>query len=371
MPVAEPVAPARPRARVLLLAVASAAVCGALLAGCAPSGPSPTEETAAPSGASGDVDLIAAIRPSFPDADQVVAVAVVDGDGVRTAYLNADAGTVFEVGSISKTTVGLLLAEAIERGEVELDDPIGDYLDLGDSPAASVTFDELSKHSSGLPTFPSDPAWRARIEPAFLAGEDVLDETVDELVAEAAAEPLAPDAPPQYSNLGASLAGQALAAAAGTDFRSLLVERVFEPAGMETAWLTVEDDEVPAGLAPGFLADGGAAEPSTLGAYAPAGGITATLDDMVAYARAVLDGPFADSAAIVRRQGALDTEIGYFWGAEADHDGHELVEHGGVTAGFGATLRIDRTAGTAVIVLSNRGDSIDDVGESILLRFAS
>lgn len=357
-----PVAPTR--SAIVIAAVVAAA--GALLIGCTPSTGTAAPDTAAPSGPSGDAALVASVRPSFPNGDAIFAVAVIEGDEVRTGYFNADDRTVFEVGSISKTAVGLLLAEAVERGEVALDDPIGDYLDLGDSPAAAATFDALSLHSSGLPTFPTDPEWIARMQPGFEAGVDVLDETVDDLLAEAAAEPIAADAPPAYSNLGASLAGQALAAAAGVDYRTLLTDRIFEPAGMTSAWLTVEDDEVPDGLAPGTLATGGPADPSTLAAYAPAGGITGTLGDLIAYARAVLDGPFADSAAIVRRDGPLDTEMGYFWGAEATPAGHELVEHGGVTAGFGATLRIDRTAGTAVVVLANRGESIDDVGQTVM-----
>ena len=45
----------------------------------------------------------------------------------------------FEIGAVSMVLVGELLAIAIERGEVALDDPLGAYLPLGDAPAASVT----------------------------------------------------------------------------------------------------------------------------------------------------------------------------------------------------------------------------------------
>lgn len=332
------------------------------MAGCAAAAPEPS----ASSSVSGDAELLAAIRPTFTDRRAQVAVAVLAGDEVRTAFIRADAHTLFETGSITKTFTGLLLAEAIERGEVELDDQIGEYVDLDDAPAASVTFEELSAHRSGLPTFPSDPAWRERVEEGFLAGKDVVDETVEELLAEASAEPLPPDAPPQYSNMGAALVGQALASAAGVDdYRTLIAERIFEPSGMDEAVLPVEDHEVPEGLARGWTADGAEAEPSTLGAYAPAGGVAATVGDLVAYARAVIDGPFAGSAALEPRPGLEGSDIGYFWGVSTAN-GHEIVEHNGQTAGFASILVIDRTAGTAAVVLSNQGRIIDEVGARLL-----
>ncbi|MFE5670222.1 serine hydrolase domain-containing protein [Agromyces sp. NPDC056523] len=347
----------------LLAGVATAAMAVMMTSGC--SAMSPEAEAEAEAGAeadggtaagpTGDDALLRAIRPSFTQPDDVVAVALLDGDQVRTAFIDASHYTVFETGSITKTFTGLLLAEAIERGEVELDDTLGEHLDLGTSPAVSVTLGDLAAHRSGLPTFPSDPAWRERIEPGFLAGEDVIDESVDELLAEAAAETLPPEPEPMYSNMGAALVGQALAAAAGTEYRDLLTERILEPLALDGASLPVEDDEVPAGLAQGRTADGAPAEPSTLGAYAPAGGIAATVDDLVAYAAAVIDGPFADSAALEPRPGLDGGSIGYFWGV-TDEGGHRFVEHDGMTAGFGSSLVIDLTAGTAAVILVNRAD---------------
>jgi CubicO group peptidase (beta-lactamase class C family) len=354
----------RTRAGVAISAIA--VVMAVSVSGCSAEAPSAEADAPTASRFSGDEELIRAIRPTFADREDVVAVALLDGGEVRTAFIGASADTVFETGSITKTFTGLLLAEAVERGEVELDDALGEHLDLGTSPAASVTLGDLAAHRSGLPTFPTDPAWRERIEPAFLAGEDVIDESVDELLAQAAAEVLPPDPQPMYSNMGAALVGQALAAAADMEYQELLAERILEPLGLDGASLPVEDDEVPEGLAPGRTADGGAAEPSTLGAYAPAGGITATVADLVAYAAAVIDGPFADSAALEPRPGLDGGSIGYFWGI-TDDGGHRVVSHDGMTAGFGSSLVVDLTAGTAAVALVNRADgSATGVAERLL-----
>lgn len=315
-----------------------------------------------------DDELLRAIRPTFSGPDARAAVAVVDGDDVRVAFVGADEDTAFEIGSVTKTFTGLLLAEAVERGEVALDDPIGAYLELGDAPAASATFEELATHRSGLPTFPSDPDWMATVEDGFHSGEDVLDETVPELLDLARSERLPHNAPFQYSNFGTALTGHALAAAAGADFATLLEERILDPLGLDGASLPVEDDEVPASLAPGFLADGRPAEPSTLGAFAPAGGIVATVDDLVAYARAVIDGPFADSTAFEPLVEWDESSMGCFWILSAGYDGNEIASHGGLTAGFGSSLMVDRTAGRAVIVLSNSGEPVDELAEDLMIR---
>lgn len=359
----------RGRARSIAAVVAALAVVGGL-AGCMPDRvPGSMRPTASPA-PDGDAELLRAIRPTFSGTDDLAAVAVVERDDVRVAFIGADEHTAFEIGSVTKTFTGLLLAEAVERGEVALDDPIGEYLDLGDAPAASATFDELATHRSGLATFPSDPEWMETVEDGFLSGEDVLDETVAELLALARSEPLPHNAPFQYSNLGAALTGHALAAAAGTDFATLLEERILDPLGLDGASLPVEDDEVPASLAPGFLADGRPAEPSTLGAFAPAGGIVATVDDLVSYARAVIDGPFAESAALEPLVEWDESAMGCFWSLSTGHDGNEIASHGGLTAGFGASLIVDRTAGRAVIVLSNRGEPVDALAEDLMIRAA-
>jgi len=46
----------------------------------------------------------------------------------RDSDRTVDGDTVFEIGSATKVFTGLLLADAVERGEMKLDDPISKYL---------------------------------------------------------------------------------------------------------------------------------------------------------------------------------------------------------------------------------------------------
>ena len=59
-----------------------------------------------------------------------------------------DGDTVFEIGSITKVFTALLLADAVERGEVALSDPVTRYL------PASVKVPQRG---------PRDHAWRSRL----------------------------------------------------------------------------------------------------------------------------------------------------------------------------------------------------------------
>ncbi|HEU0181720.1 MAG TPA: serine hydrolase domain-containing protein [Agromyces mariniharenae] len=354
--------PVTPRTLPVLVAVG----CLALSACVGTSQPAPDAQA---TDATGDAELLRLIRPSFLAETDRVAIAVIDGDEVRRAFLDADETTVFEIGSITKVFTGELLAEAVERGEVELDDELGDQLDLGDAPAASVTLRDLAAHRSGLPIFPTDPEWVEHAQADVDAGGDGVDETVDELLELTRTVELQSGHEFGYSNLGAALVGQALAEAAGTDYATLLSERLLEPLGLDGASLPIDDGDVDPQHAGGFGVDGSPAEPSSLGAFAPAGGIHATVDDLVAFASAVIDGPLTDSAAQTDtvEGGGGGAQIGYFWSVDDDR-GHVILSHNGMTGGFTSIMVIDRTAGTAAIVLANRSESVDDVGYDLLAQ---
>ena len=90
------------------------------------------------------------------------AVALVDASGIRvvTAGMARPGETVkpddlFEIGSVTKTFTGLLLAIADEKGEVKLDDPVEkflpDSLKLRDSVGAPILMMDLATQRSGLP----------------------------------------------------------------------------------------------------------------------------------------------------------------------------------------------------------------------------
>jgi CubicO group peptidase (beta-lactamase class C family) len=70
---------------------------------------------------------------------------------------NPSDNTIFDIGSITKTHVGLILAQAVTDGLIELDAPISRYLNTINKEAlqyqgAEITVRHLATHMSGLPT---------------------------------------------------------------------------------------------------------------------------------------------------------------------------------------------------------------------------
>ncbi|MGR0318413.1 serine hydrolase domain-containing protein [Agromyces sp. ZXT2-3] len=300
----------------------------------------------------GDEVLLAVLREQYTQARDRVALAVIDGDEVRTAFVSADASTRFGLGSATRALTGLLLADAVERGEVSLEDPVGAYLDLGDAPAGALSLGDLATHRSGLPQSPLGPE---AYEPDVAADAEPVDRGgLDALLTRTAALDLVPELEYNPSDFDAALIGQSLAAATGVRFADLLAERVLEPARMEHAIVVESGDLVPDGLAQGHDRRGEREAARGTGAYAPAVGVTVTIDDGVALSRAVLDGPFAHSSALEPIAGTRwpQIEIGYFWEHLSSDDG-DVVYIVGSAEGFTGAVLADQRAGRAVVLLSN------------------
>lgn len=355
---------ARPTRRFRIAAAAAAGIL-AVLAGIvlAPRPPQLSAPTA------GDPALVADVADALRDASGAfdrVSVAVIDGDGVRRAHFGAHDGTVYEIGSVTKTMTASLLQIAVERGEVTLDTRLGDLLDLGDSPSGEVTLEQLATHRSGLPRLSPNPARIASRLLAVMTAGDPYGSTVDELVSDARAA--APGDPAfAYSNFGFALLGQALAAAAGTTWPELVRERLHEPLAMSGTSAADTPEGLPADAPTGYTDGGRPSAAWTLGADAPAGNVRSTLDDMVVYLSAQLDGSAPGSGATEPRVGTGGNDgerIGLAWFTTADG----VTWHNGATGGFSSFAAFDRERGRGVVVLSSTAnpDAVDALGMSLI-----
>jgi CubicO group peptidase (beta-lactamase class C family) len=182
-------------------------------------------------------------------------------DGAETAVASAGpvpgaAGSperaMFEIGSVTKVFTSLLLAIAVQRGEVALDDALSDHLPPGTHVPrrgdAEITLLHLATHRSGLPRLPPRFWWEAlrhRDDPyAELTTERVLD----------ALSRTRPRRSPgdrfRYSNFGAGLLGMALGHAAGADYETLVRDRIALPLGMMYTTVALDEDQR-SRLAPG------------------------------------------------------------------------------------------------------------------------
>lgn len=316
------------------------------------------------------LDAILEARFAGDRSGACVLAANIDGDRVDTGKVCADpkrsrdwdANTAFEIGSISKTFNGLMLAEAIQGGTISLDDPITKYLSKGtvvpDFDGQPIRIRHLLTHTAGLPSLPGRFAPKQPNNPYADLSKTVLIDSLADLKLRAA-----PGSQWAYSNWGAMLLSHILANQAKTNYPTAMQKTLFEPLGMTTASLGGKRKGVT--LADGHLSTGVPTAhwdfPDTMGGV---GAVRASLNDLIAYAKAQLnpDSVPTLSAALKQSQELLtETDPKMAWGwIVRDQDGAPRYAHEGGTGGFSSLLMFEPSAGRAIIILSDA--ALTDLG---------
>ncbi|MGK5531733.1 serine hydrolase domain-containing protein [Streptomyces sp. URMC 129] len=285
-------------------------------------------------------------------------------------------GTPFALGSVTKTFTALLLAEMAARGEVRYADAIDTYLPAGAAPRRGggppVTLLDLATHSGGLPNLPRNVYRRGLRH--WLSNPYAAYRPEDLYRATARLRPGRRTA--RYSTFGMGLLGTLLANAAGTDYLTLLTDRVLLPLGMR-------DTGVPGSGTP-------AAPPATghrrgrpvghwtLDALAGAGALYTTGEDLLRYLLAHVRPdrtPLAVALEAVRRPHRRyedgDNDVCLAW-THRVVGSRALLWHTGGTGGFTAYAGFSPEAGAGAAVLANsaptRAEPVLRAGRRLLRR---
>jgi len=280
-------------------------------------------------------------------ADRAPAAAVItaDADGTEVVTIGCSPGDGFEIGSITKTLTGILLADTVTNGHVRLDDPVGRWLDAGEN--GGITLAQLATHTSGLP----------RLSPSHVAGTP---DPYAFLTAEAALHELRISPHPrlpaehEYSNFGFQILGLALERATGTPFAVLLSQRINTPLAMPH---TGVGNAAQAPLLQGHRA-GEAVRPWTRH-LAGAGGVVTTADDMARYLYACLVparsplGPAIELAQQPHHHIDQLRSVGLGWALGPPG----YLGYSGGTSGFRSMLGIKTTDQHAAVILANAADA--------------
>jgi CubicO group peptidase (beta-lactamase class C family) len=333
----------------------------------------------------------AAQRP-FPDDSAIrsvletrIATGVVSGlvvgllepDGSRR-YLGAgqsgtaralDARTVFEIGSITKTFTGALLAQMAEAGEVTLDQPLARLLpDSVKVPERGrpITLLDVATHTSGLPRLPD------AFQPADMTNP-YADYTVADLYAFLARHQLRrePEAEYEYSNLAVGLLGHALALRAGGPYEDVLRARILDPLSMNDTRITLSAD-LSGRLATGHDRAGRPVPNWDIPTLAGAGALRSTAADMLTYLAAQLHPPATPLGRALRvahearRPAGARQRVGLGWHVRDAGTDSAMVWHNGGTGGYHTFAGFVPSRGTAVVVLANSSADIDDIGVFLL-----
>ncbi len=271
------------------------------------------------------------------------------------AKKKADNLTVYEIGSVSKVFTSLLLADAVVRGEIDLnataDVANAAGIRLPSRDRQSITWVDLSTHRSGLPRLPDNLSLTNLKNPyrdydsnkaaAFLNGYEL---------------PRQPGESHEYSNFGTSVLGYLVAEQAGKPYQQLLRERLAKPLRMSDCTVSLNSKQRKRLALPHDKFD----SPTGLWTFAGlpgAGGVHATMRDMMRFAKAQLTPPAGKLGEAIelawkqhRDADASGPAMGLGWMIAVDG---QTRWHTGRTGGSKSALFITRKLNRAVIVLCN------------------
>ncbi|HUJ12549.1 MAG TPA: serine hydrolase [Thermoanaerobaculia bacterium] len=284
---------------------------------------------------------------------------IIDGDRQEiVSFGPANGETIYEIGSVTKTFTALVLADAVERGEVKLDTPVQQLLPGWTIPK-SITLLDLATQSSGLPRLPENLMPKNPADP-------YADYTIADLKSFLASfhPASAPGTHYEYSNVGFGLLGEALAQNEGMSYADLVRARVTGPLAMRD---TVVDltPEMTRRFAEGHAPTGQAVGPWHFPALAGAGALRSTAHDLIIYLQSMMHPGKAAALATEPRRGTdqPNVRIALAWQIDSRH-GAPVVWHNGMTGGYAAFVGFSGDRGA--VVLTNVSHDVTDIGFALL-----
>jgi len=317
-----------------------------------------------------------ALQREYQEAGLAVAVTGVDGPWVLQGFglanaetgQSADADTLFRIGSITKTFTWTAVMMLVDRGLLDLDRDVNDYLRelrIPEGFDAPVTMRHLMSLTSGF----EDVPLFAMIDP------DGAQSHADALAASMPSRVFAPGQRRAYSNWGSELAALIVADVSGMSFDEFLQREILDPLGLRSTTMAdpgVMDEAHASRLAMGHRRSDGRFETRPIfrfGAIGAAGEIAASAADMARWMRFHLNRGELDGVRLMSRAthermwpSALDPSItASTWShgfMMRPVNGVLQVGHGGGVGRFLSLMWLAPEQGFGVFAVSNGGARI-------------
>ncbi|TDQ55176.1 serine hydrolase domain-containing protein [Actinorugispora endophytica] len=275
--------------------------------------------------------------------------------------------TPMRIASLSKSMTALAVMQLVDRGDVELDRPVRDYLaefEIADPRGDEITVRQLLDQSSGMSDRTFHDASRPH-QPGSLT----------EAVAQMRDAGLAadPGAEWTYHNPNYHVAARLVEVVGGEPFEEYLESRVFEPAGMRDTWsLGAADssDQAPAlGHIRAYGVNIAVTEPD--GFSTGSGGVVSTAEDMARWLILQGDGGrLPDGTPLVSAEAVEEMHtpsapngryaLGWMRRAPEDSGGSTQVWHGGVVSTYSSYQVLVPETGYGIVVLFNSGITLNE-----------
>jgi CubicO group peptidase (beta-lactamase class C family) len=275
--------------------------------------------------------------------------------------VGVDTSTLFQIGSNTKTMTATVLMRLVEQDKISLDAPVRQYLPdfklKDEAVAASVTVRELFTHRAG---------WLGDFFEDTGDGDDALAKYVAKMADIPQRAPR--DLLWSYNNAAFNLAGRLIEVVTGKTYEASVKELLFEPLGMNES-LFFPREIMTRKFATGHAPGENGLEIARLWplprSVNAAGGVSASLNDMLRYAKFHLgDGTASDGTRLLSADslaylqtplaeaGSIADQIGLSWMLR-DVEGVRIVQHGGGTNGHISALMLAPAKKFALVILTN------------------
>jgi CubicO group peptidase (beta-lactamase class C family) len=267
----------------------------------------------------------------------------------------ANGDTVFGLHSMTGTFTSMLLQDMVERGEMEWDDPVAKYLPksvkLPTCHGKEITLRHLVTETSGLPDFRDMPD-RKRADNPY------PDLTVEKMYAFVSGCELTNDPGTKHlhGSVDKGLLGQAMALMAGTNYESLVVDRICRPLKMDSTRFTLTP-ELKSRLANRHNQLGYALPPLDCGVLNPLAGLFSTANDLLKFVSAILGFTPSGPAGFMEKSRVSLHEAS---------PGEGIVYTGGGWFGCRALVGFDKTRRRGVVILSTSANLMRNFGDRLL-----
>lgn len=283
--------------------------------------------------------------------DEPLRVCVAGSADTTGTPLTAD--DVFQVGSVTKPFVAVVVMQLVEEGALTLDDDVSDHLP-GIAVAEGVTVGQLLDHSSGIPEY---------VTPSLLL--DVLGEPAREWTAQDVVDLVAdedrtfsPGSRQSYSNTNFVLAGLVIEAVTGRTVAEEIAARVTDPLGLTSTAIAPEGPDPVTGFSR-VLGDGGSTEDvpyeSAVTLAGSAGGLVSTASELITFWEALAAGELVEAGTLASMVEAADgrpADLGLGLAVVGD-DVEDGFGHDGAIPGYRAGVLVVPGDGDVVVVLTN------------------
>ena len=285
-------------------------------------------------------------------------------------YIN-NCDSVFEIGSITKTFTGTMLAKLILDGKVSLDKPIKDILPIPLNQSSlngkEIKLVHLANHTSGLPFEPSNVN-NDKQHPfnpygpyQYYTTKRLYSYLSDEIVIQST-----PGEKRTYSNLGCGLLGHILTLISGKSYEELLFETICEPLNMQHTFISLNKERIDQ-MVQGRDQQGRALSfgGGDCDALTGAGGIKSSVKDLVKYLKAnISDTTYFYLAQKTTNQYGEHFTGGLGWATYSDLGKHHVAAFG-ATGGYTSGIIFERNTRVGIVLLTNVSAFLTSQGNNI------